>query len=182
MTSYLKSAAAEFEAYAKKNYVESIKDEKAQPESVLAGLRFIATRKLTDQYATVQELLSVPVRGALRNDVEMAGLDALLATSADRLRTGRYLVALAVASTSTQVSALGAHGLKTMGRDGRDALLEELCCAAPVAKPKKLARLLMNLSKAQPPVPIGFWDSATPQQREEAVQQWRTQLQTTGEL
>ena len=127
-------------------------------------------------------MLTTPHHGELAADIDDAALDALIATSDDAVKTGRFLVSLAVVERPMQTSALGLKGLKKLGGPAREALLIELETTNPVTRPRRLARLLMDLSTTTPPVPINYWDEATPQGRTTAVAAWREKLKRAGEF
>jgi hypothetical protein len=142
----------------------------------------LATRGGKKHHKTVREALNSPRRGELAAEIDEAALDALIATSDDAVKTGRFLVSLAVVERPVQTSALGVKGLKKLQAPGREALLVELESQNPVARPRRLARMLMDMSNTTPPVPITYWDDATTLGRNTAVSAWREKLKEAGEL
>lgn len=181
-TSYLNQIVRDFEEYGKSHLVPALDRKDVDPVTMLAALRFAATRALTKQEKTIKEVLTTPRRGALSREIGDAGIEALLRTCENRSDAATFLLSMAMNEGEKDVAALGERGLKTTGASGREAILTELSKPAPGARLRKLARMLMEMSKAKPPEGIKFWESADVAARVKTCGEWRAKLSENGEL
>lgn len=180
-TSYLKQVTKDFEKYGEKHLVPAMSQADCDADTLLAALRFTATRRLTKQHVTIREVLTTPRAAPLAAAINDAALEALLRTTNDSAADARFLLPHAFDEGNPAICEVARRGLKQIGRPARDVLLTELGKPEPMVKPRKIARLLMDEFRAKPPVGIAFWDSADPAARQQTAEDWRHKLAEAGE-
>ena len=156
--------AKDFEAYAEREYLGAVCRTDEDADLQLAGVRFVATRAVADQEGCLRELLDMHSANRTRQEVDAGCIDALLITTEDPLDTGRFL-AQAASSRRTRTAGykLVEGAMRRLGPTGNQALLDEL--ARPGRDPaeiRTLTRLLVRVSKVQPPSFISGCTTETP--------------------
>lgn len=179
---YLKNVADDFEAYAEAHYLPAVKQRGPDDLDLLAGLRFIETRKLDGYQGRLKELFTTRRAGAIGREIDEACLGALLATSDDPPATAGFLAVVAAAPRPLPTSAVAKKALRQQGAAGIEAILHELSEPHDGRRLRGLARLLMDLCPVIPPEPIGFWEKSEQARRREASDRWREKIRKAGRL
>jgi len=181
-TRYLKRVARNFETYAKNHYVGALEVRDPDPLALLAGLRYVATRKPADSPAGLLEVFTTRRSGETAREIDRACLAALIATTKDRVQIARTLALIATRDKRLPVSGLCSDGLEQLGSAAFEALLDELSKPQPGSRCDKLVRLLAQLSQVRSPQPPSFWVHADEAERCGATAEWRRRLVVAGKL
>lgn len=160
----------------------ALKQPDAEPDTVLASLRFIITRKEEVKPDDLKEILTTTYKGPLAREIEDAAAELFVRASESEADAARFFVVMFAMEKSKQISEAGKRALRRIPVPARKALLEELTKEEPSGPVKKTARLLMDMSKTRPPKGIGFWEKATHGERRSAVDAWIETLTKAGEL
>jgi len=176
--------AKDFEAYAEREYLGAVCRTGGDVDIQLAGVRYVATRVVTEQEGCLRELLDMRSAEKTRREVDAGCVDALLVTTDDALDTGRFL-ARAASHRKTRMTGtkLIEGAMRRLGPTGNAALLAEL--ARPDRDPaeiRKLTRILVRVSRISPPEPVAMLARCTPQKRAEIVEVWAGKIRAAGGL
>jgi hypothetical protein len=176
--------AKDFEAYAEREYLGAVCRTDEDVDIQLAGVRYVATRVVTEQEGCLRELLDMRSANRTRREVDAGCVDALLVTTDDPLDTGRFL---ARAASHRKTRATGSNliegAMRRLGNTGNAAVLAEL--ARPGRDPaevRKLTRILVRVSGIAPPEPVGTLARCTPDQRAEIVDAWEKEIRAAGRM
>ncbi len=145
-------------------------------EHLLAGLRYLATRKTAGHENRLREILTTRRSGDIGREIDEACLAALLATRDDPLSNARFLVNVAVPPRPLPASRLAEQALLALERYAAEALLNELAREPDDKRMRTLVRLLTRVSKAPSPAPPSFWRTADTKLRLAAVDIWRDEI------
>ena len=181
---YLEEVARDFEAYAEREYLGAVCRPGEDPDMQLAGVRFVATRAVAEREGCLRELLDMHSANRIRQEIDAGCIDALLVTTEDPLATGRFLAqAASHRRTRTAGYKLVEVAMRRLGATGNLALLHELARAGrDPAEIRTLTRLLVRVSKVQPPEPISTMVRCTPAQRVKILDAWRERIRREGGL
>ena len=171
---YLHEVAAEFEAYAEHHYLPALLAREPDPDLVVAGLRYVATRRVPGRLGAVYEILTSPWPFRVKREIDEACLEAILATAPDRAEAARFLARVATGPRRVPSARLYEDALRRLGPGGVESLLDEM--AAPAAAERRVraaARLLLRISDVRPPEPMRAWVRGDGATRAAAVARWR---------
>ena len=172
--------AKDFERYAKDHYLPAVKNHEADDILVLAGLRYIATRRVMGLDGALREIFTTRYTAKIGRAIDDACLDALLATAEAPLSNARFLAQVATLPRPLPTSPLAEGALLKQASVAAEAMLQELSGSLEAKQQRKLVRLLMRLTKVKPPLPIAFWKQANRAERRTAVNRWRKQVRAKG--
>jgi hypothetical protein len=178
--SYLRSVAREFENHATRQYLPVLETPQPDLPALLAALRFVETRGLEGYEARLRQIIDTRHVGRIGREIEAACVDALLATTTDRMAAAKFMAL--TATRDMPAARLCERALERLAPRSFKALLSELTQAHPGPRLRKLAHLLGRLSKVRSPEPMSFWEKANENQRINAVANWETQLHLAGKL
>ena len=145
-------------------------------------LRFVETRRLTGYESALREVFTSPRKGKEARTVDRACLDALVESTQDAASTAHFLADIATRNKPLRTSPLCAEGLKRLGPAANAVLLERLSIESRKVQRRKLALLLVKVSRTGMPEPLPFWSDAPPAELTEALARWRTALEEKGRL
>ena len=174
--------AKDFEIYAETHYLPAVNDREAAELNLLAGLRFVETRTISDHEKRLREIFTTRRGSKLGREIDDACLGALLATSDNAVATAGFLSLVATMPRPLPTSRLAEKSVRLLGRDGKEGLFRELARSHTGQHLRGLARLLMRISRVPPPEPIGFWENADQAKRQEAVDRWKEKISKSGGL
>lgn len=180
--SYFAKVARDFEQFAERTYPPALADPKAPDHRVLAGLRYVETRRVSGHESVLRELLLLKRRGKLADDINAACLDALIATCDDKEGLAELLAEVGSRPRPLPASKLCADGLQRLGPVGCEVLLRRLAVSDNGLSRRKLARMLSQASGTVMPEPLRFWKDAEPADLQAAVEDWRATLIDIGRI
>ncbi|MHC4089865.1 MAG: hypothetical protein ACYSUQ_01205 [Planctomycetota bacterium] len=179
---YLKEVAEDFEEYAAEKYIPALSTPEADADTLLAGVSFVATRKVAGHESRLREILTTRLRGKVGQQIETACVDALIATTDDPVATARFLALVATQRNPSSASKSCEVGLKRLGESACEALLRELAGRHQSLRIRRLAALLTRIARVPSPEPPATWVRAGPEDRRQAVDKWRARLIAAGVL
>ncbi len=174
--------AKDFETYAEAHYLPAVEAREPDELNLLAGIRYVETRAVGEKEKRLKELATTRRTGSVGRETDQACLDALLATSDDPVSTAGFLAVVAAAPRPLPTSVIAKRSVRLLGPVGIEAILRELAKPHEARRLRGLARLLMDISRIQPPESIGFWEREEQAQRREAADRWREKLRKAGTL
>ena len=173
---YLQSVVKDFEKFAKEHYTAALKSPDTAPDLLLAGIRYVETRRVEGHERRLREVLTAAHKNAIARDLLEATVDALLATSEDTISTAQFLAITACSDSRAAVAAACESGVRRLRAAGTEAILQELTKPHPPILLRKLARLLADISKVKSPEPVTFWQKADEAARGQATAVWRSRI------
>jgi hypothetical protein len=174
---YLKFVIKQFDDYAKEKYLPALEAADAEPETILAALNYVRTRKVQGHEQRLREIFTAPWTGHFARDIREACLDALVRTSEDPDDTARFLILTAATTQHDHVEQLCKEGLLGMRDTATAVLLDELPRTEDGHRRRKLALLLAKVSRVGMPEPLRFWRDAEAAEIQAAVDEWRTAIE-----
>lgn len=181
-TEYLEGVIAQFEQFASENYPPAIGDPKSADTLLLAGLRFVHTRHITDRQSALQEAFTETHTGKLARTNDKACLDALIDCSTNAVATAQVLADVGSRRKPLPTTELCCEGLKRLGPPAVEVLINKLAGEEDGIRRRKLALLLTRVSGTRMEETLRFWHKAEQAERDEAVERWRTALQERDKL
>ncbi len=180
---YLKEVVADFEKFAKDKYLPVLRSANADQATLLAALRYVATRKVAGHESSLREIYTTRHKGKVGAQVSEAALDALLETAADREATARFLVLAASAADPVPVVRVSLNGLQRLGKPtARRAMLAELREGHSPDRLVAIVQLLADDTRISSPIPLPEWRKADGAARAEAVDTWQSRIEAAGGL
>jgi hypothetical protein len=176
---YLTEVAEQFEDYTENHFAGDLSRTKAEPSALLAALKYVHTRGVEGQEATLREIFTSP-RGA-RPKIAETCLQAILTTSSSRDGTARFFATVAT-DPGLSVSLYAEQGLWQLKPESVEALLDELLRPYDGPRLRRIARLVRRLTDVRPPRPILFWQEATRDKRAAAIASWKRDMVEAGVL
>lgn len=170
----------DFERYAETNYLPAVKMPNANDLDVLAGLRFIESRRLEGYQKRTREIFTTRLKPKIGREIYEASLAAMITMEEDRISTARFLVRVATRPRPLPTTRIARDALQEYKPEAVEALLGELGKAHPPERLERCAKLLHKISRVAPPNPHSFWRSADQRERQEATGAWRHLLSARG--